>query len=104
MLKLNIISNKGNTYNAKIELKINYANNQCTHIKVRLFKNKNGLFRNKYYFFYSEVYYVNDLEFKDYKKAIERTINRYESSHEFLTLENHSDNLNKINEWNGLIK
>jgi len=104
MEKLNIISDKGNTYNAEIELKINYANNQFTHIIVRLFKKKNRLFRNKYDFLYYELYYVNDLEFKDYKKAIERTINRYESSHEFLTLENHSDNLNKINEWNGLIK
>jgi len=104
MEKLNIISNKGNTYNAEIELVFDDMNHKYTHIVVRLFNKKNKLFRNKYDFFYSELYYVNDLEFKDYKKAIEKTISRYESSHEFLTLQNHSDNIKKLNEWNGLIK
>lgn len=104
MEKLNIISNKGNTYNAKIELEINYGNSNHTHIKVSLFNKKNGLFRNKYDFFYSALYYVSDIEFKDYKKAIEKTISRYESSHESLSLENHSENIKKLEEWNGLIK
>jgi len=104
MEKLNIISNKGNTYNAKIELIFDDINHNHTHITVRLFNNKNKLFRNKYNFFYSKSYYVNDIEFKDYKKAIEKTIYDYENSHEFSTLENHSDNIKKLKKWNGLIK
>jgi len=104
MEKLNIISNKGNTYNAKIELVFDDINSNYTHIIVRLFNKKNGLFRKKYNYLYSESYYVKDIEFKDYKKAIEKTICNYENSQEFLSLENHSDNIKKLKEWNGLIK
>jgi len=104
MEKLNIISNKGNTYNAKIELIFDDIDSKYTHIIVRLFNMKFKIFRNSYDYFYSESYYSKDIEFKDYKKAIEKTIYNYENSYEFLTLENHLDNIKKLKKWNGLIK